>query len=93
MSELVLPGPAPDDIWNPKGKGPTDWTLNGTNYWDFDKMKNGVKWDTQPSIYGNTNIQCPNDKDMDRVKYVWDPTNPKVANKPCKYVSETIPDG
>ena len=83
MSELVLPGPAPTDMYNPLGSAATGPVNSATTdpYWDWGYGVDGVcssktppttpvgvcnwnpaaKGTKMTSLYGNTNIFCPND--------------------------------
>jgi len=68
MSELILPGPAPGDQYIPTGSatvGPDSSDVQNMNpYWNWTAA--GSKFNpetnkTMTSLYGNTNIYCPND--------------------------------
>jgi|APSaa5957512535_1039671.scaffolds.fasta_scaffold29003_3 hypothetical protein len=87
MSEIVLPGPAPDNTFEPT-KGP-EYTKNGTNYWDALKGKvGGVDYSKKANLFGNTNMNCPNDKDDEKNIYVWlnkETTTQKWVNPNCHY--------
>lgn len=76
MSELILPGPGPNDLWDPKGSatnGPTD--VNDTTvYWDWNSTayKTNMAAGGWKKIFGNSRAFCPNDKDD--TKNIWLPT-------------------
>lgn len=89
MSELILPGPAPTDKFDPT-KGPA-WTKNGTNYWDYTKKVGGVDYSKSTNLFGNTNMNCPDDSDDEKFKYVYTTDSKLWTNTKCSY--QKVPVG
>ena len=52
-----------------------------------------IDWSKSKNLYGNTNINCPNDIDDDKYKYVWTTDASKYVNPNCHYQKVSIPDG
>lgn len=100
MSELILPGPAPGDQYNPVGSSTTGPDSSDTQtmnpYWDWKSANskfNPDKTTTLTSLYGNTNIYCPDDSKDEKNKYVFTTVTSKYVSAACPYEKVPITEG